>query len=392
MTDANHYDVIIVGAGPAGVSTALHLAQCAPELIGRTLILEKARHPRHKLCGGGILPDGEVVLQNLGLDITEIPHCDVGWAHFDYRGKGMVMRARWRGAFAFRTVRRREFDAWLAGKARERGFLFHENTTVKALTVAGSGVVLETDQGEYHASVVVGADGSNSVVRRAVVPSEKIHTARLLEVVTEPKPDQSPNVQADAYFDFVVLPQGILGYVWDFPAVENGRPIRVRGAYDSNIHPVPPKVKLREALNEELRRHGCNLEDYELAGFPIRWFDARSRFSAPRVLLAGDAAGADALVGEGISIALGYGALAAQAIRQAFAKEDFSFCHYKASVLRSRLGRALRRRTALAKFAYSLRLGWVQVVLWRVLGRAVEWLVRLFVMIGWARRQRKRIA
>ena len=90
----------------------------APELISRTLILEKAHHPRPKLCGGGILPDAEVVLRQLGLDITEIPHVDVDWAHFDFEGKGMNMRGEKNGKYAFRTIRRYEFDAWLASKAR----------------------------------------------------------------------------------------------------------------------------------------------------------------------------------------------------------------------------------------------------------------------------------
>ena len=165
MVFPEHFDLVIVGAGPAGISTALHLARIEPEMVRRTLILEKARHPRQKLCGGGILPDAEIILHHLGLDITEIPHCDVDWAHFDYSGKGMRMRAERRGQFAFRTIRRYEFDAWLAGKARERGFLIRENTAVKHISVDGSEAVLETDRGEFHATVVVGADGSNSVIR-----------------------------------------------------------------------------------------------------------------------------------------------------------------------------------------------------------------------------------
>ncbi|MFG0332280.1 MAG: FAD-dependent oxidoreductase, partial [Maioricimonas sp. JB049] len=51
------YDVIIIGSGPSGSSTALHLAQRSPELARRTLILERDRHPRHKLCGGGCVND-----------------------------------------------------------------------------------------------------------------------------------------------------------------------------------------------------------------------------------------------------------------------------------------------------------------------------------------------
>src|SRR5450759_2746596 len=161
MANINHYDVIIVGAGPAGISTALHLVNLAPELVSRTLILEKAHHPRPKLCGGGILPDAEVVLCQLGLDITEVPHVDVDWAHFDFDGQGMKMRGETKGLFAFRVIRRHEFDAWLASEARDRGFLIHENTTVKSIAATETGVVVATDQGEYHAAVVVGADGSS---------------------------------------------------------------------------------------------------------------------------------------------------------------------------------------------------------------------------------------
>lgn len=381
---SDNYDIIIVGAGPAGISTALHLAQTAPEMVSRTLILEKARHPRPKLCGGGILPDGEVVLRNLGLDITEIPHVDVDWSHFDFDGDGMKMRGERKGTYAFRCIRRHEFDAWLTGKARQRGFLIHENTSVKKIITTASGVTLQTDKGEYQAKVVIGADGSNSVVRRAIIPHENLHVARLLEVVTEPKPEASFHKQADSYFDFLVIPQGIQGYVWDFPALENGKPIRVRGIYDSGTNPRAADMSLTEVLAEEFRRHGLDLKDYKLEGHPIRWFDPKPAFSAPRVLLVGDAAGVDAVYGEGISLALGYGTLAARAIKEAFTTQDFSFKTYKSRVLWSRMGRALQFRTGFARLFYSVRSKAVQKFLWRKMGWLIEAFVRTF-FIGWAK-------
>ena len=394
MSSANQYDrpmhdVIIVGAGPAGISTALHLAQIAPHLTSRTLILEKAHHPRPKLCGGGLLPDAEVVLRSLGLDITEVPHVDVDWAHFDFDGKGMTMRGEKDGRFAFRTIRRHEFDAWLAGKARARGFLIHENTTVKRVTVTGSGVTLETDKGDYRARVVVGADGSNSVIRRAVIPHEDIHVARLLEIATEPKPEYSFHIQGDSYFDFLHLPQGILGYTWDFPALENGQAVRIRGIFDSNVYKHKMAIPLREALGDEFRRHGYDLADYTLEGHPLRWFEVKSAFSVPRILLVGDAAGADALFGEGISIALGYGQFAACTIQDAFARKDFSFSGYKPALLRSELGKALRRRTWFARFFYRLRSAPFQAFVWRRMGWFIEWFMHAF-LIEWARRQERK--
>jgi menaquinone-9 beta-reductase len=394
MTDANHYDmpkhdIIIVGAGPAGISTALHLAKLAPELVSRTLILEKARHPRPKLCGGGILPDAEVILRHLDLDINEIPHVDVDWARFDFEGRGMRMRGEKDGKFAFRTIRRHEFDAWLAAKARERGYIIQENTTVKKIAATGTGVVVTTDRGDYFAEVVVGADGSSSLVRQAIIPHEEMHVARLLEIVTEPRPERSFHIQADSYFDFIYVPEGILGYSWDIPALENGQPVRVRGIYDSNVYSIKTDISLPEALADEFNRHGYDLNAYKLDGHPLRWFEARSVFCAPRVLLVGDAAGADALFGEGISIALGYGGYAAVAIRDAFHRQDFSFQDYKQALLRSEMGKSLRRRTWWAKFFYRLRWRSFQHLFWHHLGPIIMWVLHHY-MIGWARRQERK--
>ncbi len=57
------HDIIIIGAGPAGLPTALHFAQDFPHFATRVLILDKARHPRPKLC-----TDVEIILPRLGLD------------------------------------------------------------------------------------------------------------------------------------------------------------------------------------------------------------------------------------------------------------------------------------------------------------------------------------
>ncbi len=387
--DLQKYAIIIVGSGPAGLSTALHLAQVAPGLISRTLVLEKSHHPRHKLCGGGLLPDAEVILHQLGLYVTEIPHVDVDWAHFDFDGKGFRMRPNPRRSFAFRVIRRHEFDAWLAQKARGKGIEIKEGITVKNVHTNPECVCLETNAGTFSAQVVVGADGSASVVRRAVIPREQTHTARLLEIVTEPRPRHSSHIQTDSYFDFIYVTGGILGYTWDFPALENERPVRVRGIFDSNIYTRKTDISLQEALADEFQRHGYDLGEYKLEGHPLRWFEPKSAFSAPRILLVGDAAGADALFGEGISSALGYGRFAAQAIKEAFAKSDFSFREYKTVILRSEMGKALRRRTWWAKFFYRLRWSWIQRLVWRHLGPIIEVIMQNY-LIEWARRQEKK--
>jgi 2-polyprenyl-6-methoxyphenol hydroxylase-like FAD-dependent oxidoreductase len=134
-----------------------------------------------------------------------------------------------------------------------------------------------------------------------------------------------------------------------------------------------------------MSRFGLDLRDYKLQGHPIRWFSPENPMSARRVLLVGDAAGADPFLGEGISMALGYGVVAAHEVGEAFSKNDFSFRKYKSRVLRSPLGRALLVRWLLAHTIYPLKWKWFQVLVWRILKPVVALFARLFVL-NWGKR------
>src|SRR6476620_10397350 len=184
------HDIIILGGGPSGLSTALHLARDFPHLIERILILEKARYPRPKLCAGGLVIDAEIILQRLGLDVTEVPHVDADQIHFDFEAKGLNIRVPKR--HALRVIRRDEFDNWLAGKAKMRGIEIREGIAVKKVIPDQDHIIVETDQETFYAKVVVGADGSNGVTRRCIFPNAAMHTARVLEVLT---PSQPPLAQ-----------------------------------------------------------------------------------------------------------------------------------------------------------------------------------------------------
>jgi flavin-dependent dehydrogenase len=381
------YDVVIVGSGPAGTSTALHLVQWAPEFASRILVLERDHHPRHKLCGGGCTRDADVCLNRLGLDIRDVPHVDVPWVNLHFLGRGFRMRPSREGDSAFRVVRRSEFDAWLAEEARRRGVEVREGARVTELRRTDGGIAVETSQGRVEARVVVGADGVHSVVRRLVAPGEKSRLARLIEVFTPAAPPSGENhlIDSDAYLEFSCFARGVQGYVWSFPMVREGRSMRNWGAYDSRVVPGKSGGSLKPVVADWLTKHSHRLGDYRLESHPMRLFDRKGTFAAPNALLVGDAAGADPMFGEGISIALGYGNLAARAIHHALARGDLSFRTYREQVVRSPLGKSLRRRVLVAKLAHRLPYPLTQkLTFWR-LGPLLRWYLQGWVF-NWAER------
>ena len=382
--DMLKYDILILGGGPSGLSTALHLVQTDPHLAPRILILEKAHYPRLKLCAGGLVIDAEIILERLGLDVREVPHVDVDSAHFDFAGKGLTIRVPKR--HAIRVIRRDEFDSWLAQKTREAGIEIREGITVKNVIPEKDSVTVETDQGEFHAEMVIGSDGSNGVTRRSIFPNAPISTARVLEVITPVGQNAIlSHKNKDAYFDFFPVPDNIAGYVWDFPTQINGEAMRCWGIYDTNLLADGARPALKEPLAEEMARHGFNLNDYEVKGHPIRWYNPQNQISAPRVLLVGDAAGADPIFGEGISIALGYGAIAAREISESFRRNEFSFSRYRRRLARSGLGQTLYVRWFITHIIYPIKWKWFQILLWRIVKPIVLILAWIFVL-NWSKR------
>ncbi|MFG0332039.1 MAG: hypothetical protein ACF8TS_01630, partial [Maioricimonas sp. JB049] len=235
------------------------------------------------------------------------------------------------------------------------------------------------------------ADGATSIVRKLVDPNAPTRLARLVELYTPAEPPQgrSDHAADEAYIEFSCVPTGIQGYVWSFPTHGENGPMRNWGVYDSRTVPGKTGGSLKPVVADWLQTQAHSLDDYLLEGHPIRMYHPRGVFSAPHALLVGDAAGTDPMFGEGIGPALGYGKYAAEALQDAFARNDFGFAGYGTVVRKSELGKSLTRRANAAELAYRLRSPLAQTFIWRRLGPLIRWYLQGRVF-NWTDREQRR--
>jgi flavin-dependent dehydrogenase len=348
----NEYDILIVGAGPTGSAAAIRLAQRAPHLAARTLLLDKAVFPRKKLCGGGVTQHAWDLLR--ALDVTlNVPAYPIHHMRLVYRD--LEATFHWRDLF--RVVQRDEFDTALLHAAHARGIRVAQGIALREMARDEAGVRVITDAGELRARVVIGADGANSIVRQKLGLMRSDRISRLMEIVTPVNDAARSDEFANhtAVFDFSPIARGVQGYYWDFPSFKKDAPLMNRGLFDSRVRPERPRAELKPVLHDELRARGLEIGDWKLEGYPERWFDPREKHSAPRVILAGDAAGTEPWLGEGISHALDFGMRAADYVCDAFARNEFSFGDYADVIANSRLGKRLRFKRFIAHYVYGNR-------------------------------------
>lgn len=268
---ANHYDVIIIGAGPAG----LECAKVLSESNKNTLLLEKGSVIGKKVCAGG--------LTKKAFDFLNLP-ADFGGRKF----KETVFKTKFGKTilkseeYQVHIINREELGNWQRKKI--------ENTKVKIITDANvkkieeNCVELDNNQ-KISFSYLVGADGSNSVVRKFLkLETKKIFIAfqylikkNFLEVLIERGTD--------------------CWYKWIFP----------QGNYTSIGSGGSPKTtnlrKIRKDFNAWIAKNKIDISQAEFRAFPINC-DFRG-YIFGNIFLVGDAAGfASPLSGEGIYQAL----------------------------------------------------------------------------------------
>jgi flavin-dependent dehydrogenase len=328
------WEAIIVGAGPAGCAAGLRLAARMPSLAAGTLLLDKARHPRDKVCAGGVIPKARTLMAELGVAL-DVPQVRVDTAGVAVPDGWLTMP----GDDVCRVVRRRDLDARLAWAARASGVALREEARVVAVARDGAGVRVETATESHWAPLVVGADGSGSLVRRALVTDAPGVVGRAVMCDVPVSGTRWDGHAARRYeFDFRPVMRGVRGYAWAFPCLIGDVP-----HVNVGVYALPPVSGVR--LQRELE---CALADVGAAprrwqAFPIHTWARAPAVAASGVLLAGDAAGCDPLMGEGISFALEYGVMAADAVVAARTRGADAGAVYRRAVAGGRLGRKLRR-------------------------------------------------
>src|SRR5579862_6822259 len=118
MEAARKYDVVIAGAGPAGLATALFLVKKRPSLAGRIVALEKSAHPRFKVCAGGLIPKTMLALDELGIAL-DVPSIQVTRGEASTPVGGVDLSRD--GDVLATVIRRDRFDAMLARAATDAG-------------------------------------------------------------------------------------------------------------------------------------------------------------------------------------------------------------------------------------------------------------------------------
>ena len=398
------FDVVIVGAGPAGSSTAMHLAARAPHL--RVAIVERQRIPREKPCGGAVSRWGLDVLARLDaspgqLGVPTIPIRAIRVRHGESVGEHVAA-----GAALGAVVRRDQFDAALARESVRRGATLFEGRRLTALARTGDRWTLSlegeraaaSDRGEglatLEARVVVGADGTGSAVRRLVGLAEEGPRARLIVLETAAVDgDDVHRVDGGVIeFDLSCVDDGIDGYVWHFATPLEGAPGASvsRGIYDWRGRRPGDALALRRALDARLATRGVDLAAVRHKPYTERVFVGARAPLATRdgVLLAGEAAGlVDPVTGEGIAQALASGECAADATVRALAAGGVDVDAYGRAIRGLRFHGHLRDARTLAPLVYGARGSLWCAALARcpsAIAAGVDWYVG--APLGWGRK------
>ncbi len=301
MQQSPEWDVAIVGAGPAGLAAASAAARAG----ARTIVLERAEHPRYKTCGGGLIGKSLSALGSMPVPVREEIHA----ATFTLDGRREFTRTH--DAPILAMVMRDEFDDALRRQAVADGAVLRQRSPVRAISQDDRQASARLADGTtVVAQVLVGADGSAGVTGRHVgVQAGQVDLGLEVELAV-------PESVRQVWHRRLLLDWGPVpgSYAWIFPKQDR----LTVGVIAARGRGEETRGYLREFLD---RHHLSSFRRLADSGHLTRCRTADSPLRKARVLVAGDAAGLlEPWTREGISFALRSGALAgaiaADAVRE----------------------------------------------------------------------------
>ena len=240
------FDVVIIGAGPAGTNAAYDLVSAGY----RVLLLDKCNFPRKKACAGGITPKAYALFR---YDISSVVKQQCRTMKIT-PAKGDSFLIKSSTPLCYMT-QRKDLDLLALNKAVEKGVKFETVKKIQSIEEKMSHVEIRTNDRLIRANYLIGADGANSLVRRRM-------SKQTFKVTRYPAIEADVRVrQPDLYkmeFDFSMSKNG---YYWIFPKHDH---VNI-GIYSTAAR---PGLKRQHLVDYALKRFSTNrLEAFK--GYPI---------------------------------------------------------------------------------------------------------------------------
>ncbi len=302
------FDCVIVGAGPAGGSAAYHLAK-----KGRSvLIVDRAKLPRYKPCGGGVAP---VVQEWFDFDFSPAISLKVKQNAFTWKGGDRVEfdltedRTIW-------MVRRDKFDYFLVQQALTQGAQLQDQTQVTGIEFKQDCWQLKTEGEPLTGRYLIAADGARGSLSKWLgFKKRKMTSIGALEAEI-PVPNSTLHTP---HFEFGMVSKG---YLWNFPKADG---------YSLGIATLRNhrRQDFKGILSDYTQQFNVDLSQGSLCGHPIYLWDGDQKLHTQNAILAGEAACVvDPFTAEGIRPSMLSGVKAADAIDGALAGDINALAQY----------------------------------------------------------------
>ena len=352
-------DVAVVGAGPAGCSTAIMLAQHGLQVA----LIDRAVFPRDKVCGDFLNPINWPVLQELNVaeDLLSVPHSRVSKFRMTVAdGAEAVSVFPEQGERQFGLgLRRIHLDHLLIERAKRAGVDVYEGVRLTALRNQSRGWCLDMNRGgeldSIRPKLLVGADGRNSWVARQLrlasdspKRSATVGFSIQLQNVTGVRDSVEIHQFAGGYAGLVRVDEDTVNLGFAIGRSLLGRSISFETLRENYLR--------RNQSLDKLLRAGEPKSDLRSA-WPV-YFPPRRCFG-DGFLLVGDAARVtEPITGEGVYLALRSGQLAATTVAAAVAEGNLSSARLAAydRACRAEFGARLRLNSLIRYFVYRPRL------------------------------------